>query len=389
MLFPFLNIIQTIHNLVYIKLYVELLEVYFYIANSVDNEFFIYFIENLYFENPIIRTNNHASRYLKFVDYFYHGDHLGSTSLTTTASGKVYEKTLYYPYGETWIEDGHAEEHDLLGYKFTGKELDEETGYYYFGARYYDPQISSWISTDPALGDVINDSKQHSRLTRKTALYTYSMLNPLKFVDPDGKDEWAAKYMSVQDVAQAQRNGNANFFVPTFDASGNITGQFNFAQGANDGQDGSVVTTGTNQGLMYETPQGGIGRILRTDVFEGLSDNGRNGNPTRLMQLKGLGNRIGAGIIDVANTVFRFNVNGGGNRQTATEEIRNGSAGYRTNTGRTEDVNASNNPPNVLIMRQRPDNDARGATDPANAHQNQTPNSLVGENINSFPFVVP
>ena len=42
-----------------------------------------------------------------------------------------------------------------LPFKFTGKERDEETGLYYYGARYLDPRTSRWLSTDPALTDYI------------------------------------------------------------------------------------------------------------------------------------------------------------------------------------------------------------------------------------------
>ena len=45
---------------------------------------------------------------------------------------------------------------EFLPYKFTAKELDEETGLYYYGARYLDPKYSMWISTDPALGEYIS-----------------------------------------------------------------------------------------------------------------------------------------------------------------------------------------------------------------------------------------
>ena len=34
-------------------------------------------------------------------------------------------------------------------YKFNGKEKDEETGLYYYGARYYSPELSMWLSVDP------------------------------------------------------------------------------------------------------------------------------------------------------------------------------------------------------------------------------------------------
>jgi len=36
-----------------------------------------------------------------------------------------------------------------FNYKFNGKELDAESGMYYYGARYYDPRISIWMSVDP------------------------------------------------------------------------------------------------------------------------------------------------------------------------------------------------------------------------------------------------
>ncbi|TWI78860.1 RHS repeat-associated protein [Treponema putidum] len=44
---------------------------------------------------------------------------------------------------------------DKLPFRFTGKELDEETGLYYYGARYLDPKYSRWLSGDPALGEYI------------------------------------------------------------------------------------------------------------------------------------------------------------------------------------------------------------------------------------------
>ena len=61
-------------------------------------------------------------------------------------------------------------------YKFNGKELDPQTGYYYYGARYYDPVVSRWLSVDP--------------LTEKypgLSPYNYTANNPVMLVDPDGK----------------------------------------------------------------------------------------------------------------------------------------------------------------------------------------------------------
>ena len=56
------------------------------------------------------------------------------------------------------------------------KELDEETGLYYYGARYYDPRMSLWLGTDPMQGKYPGIST-----------YAYCMGNPVKFVDPDGR----------------------------------------------------------------------------------------------------------------------------------------------------------------------------------------------------------
>ena len=60
-------------------------------------------------------------------------------------------------------------------FKFNGKELDEETGLYYYGARYYDPKISIWLSVDPLVEAFPNWNP-----------YNYTMQNPINLVDPTG-----------------------------------------------------------------------------------------------------------------------------------------------------------------------------------------------------------
>ena len=63
-------------------------------------------------------------------------------------------------------------------HSFTGKELDEETGYSYFGARYYDPAVlAAWLSVDPM-------SDKYPSISP----YAYCAWNPLRLVDPAGKD---------------------------------------------------------------------------------------------------------------------------------------------------------------------------------------------------------
>jgi RHS repeat-associated protein len=85
-------------------------------------------------------------------------------------------------------------------YLFTAKELDEETGLYYFGARYYDPRTSVWQSGDPILGKYLPSAGRSdpSKLPgmggvfapTNLALYSYSHLNPVRYIDPDGLATW-------------------------------------------------------------------------------------------------------------------------------------------------------------------------------------------------------
>ena len=65
--------------------------------------------------------------------YFYHPDHLGSSSYVTDLNGKPYEHLQYFPFGESWVEQNSNVQR--TPYLFTAKELDEETKLYYFGAR--------------------------------------------------------------------------------------------------------------------------------------------------------------------------------------------------------------------------------------------------------------
>ncbi|MCX2739501.1 SpvB/TcaC N-terminal domain-containing protein [Pontibacter anaerobius] len=107
--------------------------------------------------------------------YFFHPDHLGSSSFITDASGEVYQHLEYFAFGETFVEE-HSNTH-RTPYLFNGKELDEETGLYYYGARYYDPRTSIWQSLDPLAEKYPGWSP-----------YSYTFNNPILFKDPDGRD---------------------------------------------------------------------------------------------------------------------------------------------------------------------------------------------------------
>jgi RHS repeat-associated protein len=138
----------------------------------------------------------------KAKQYWYHSDHLGSAQLITNVEGEEYERIEYTPYGELWVERASAASNIDIPYRFTGKERDEETGLYYYGARYLDPKTSRWLSADPALNDYIpgapiNDEvrKRNNNLpgmggvfnTVNLHLYHYAGNNPVKYTDPNGR----------------------------------------------------------------------------------------------------------------------------------------------------------------------------------------------------------
>jgi RHS repeat-associated protein len=107
--------------------------------------------------------------------YYYHSDHLGSASLITNLDGEVVQHVEYVPFGDVFIEERNNTWN--TPYLFNAKELDEETGLYYYGARYYDSRTSVWLSTDPLQEKYPNIST-----------YAYALLNPVKFIDPNGME---------------------------------------------------------------------------------------------------------------------------------------------------------------------------------------------------------
>ena len=120
------------------------------------------------------KNNFQESDAYEKMQFYYHPDHLGSSSYITNLDGEVVQHIEYVPFGEVFVE----ERNNIWNtpYLFNAKEFDEETGLYYYGARYYDPRVSLWISTD------ISEEKYPFSST-----YCYAENNPIKFIDPDGK----------------------------------------------------------------------------------------------------------------------------------------------------------------------------------------------------------
>ena len=107
------------------------------------------------------------------MQFYYHPDHLGSSSYITNLDGEVAQHIEYVPFGEVFIEERNNTWN--TPYLFNAKELDEETGLYYYGARYYEPRLSLWMSTDP----MQEKYPQHTS-------YLFVGSNPVNAIDPDG-----------------------------------------------------------------------------------------------------------------------------------------------------------------------------------------------------------
>ena len=103
---------------------------------------------------------------------FYLTDALGSTIALTDAGGNIQQRYAYDPYGGYAASNAGSTNNP---YTYTGRE-DDQTGLYYYRARYYSPQMMRFISEDPlGLGGGLN-------------VYAYVAGNPINFVDPFGLD---------------------------------------------------------------------------------------------------------------------------------------------------------------------------------------------------------
>lgn len=119
-------------------------------------------------------------------------DQLGSSRVEVDASGALLTYEEYHPYGTTAFRaSSGASGFAPKRYRYTGKERDEETGLYYYGARYYPPWLARWTACDSSRADGLNR-------------YTYVRCNPTTFNDPDGR--------KAEDIEVKTRHGTLQIF---------------------------------------------------------------------------------------------------------------------------------------------------------------------------------
>ncbi len=160
--------------------------------------------------------------------YYYHPDHLGSTSAMSDASGAVAGSIQYFPFGETRASSVPT------SFLYTSQEFDDETVLYNYNARFYNPSLGRFISADTIVPLPANPQS----LNR----YSYVMNNPVKYTDPSGHnlldDLSNVEKHARREVNRASRNTTngylVNFFVdPTLGhyMIGQTTGGRNYIAG--------------------------------------------------------------------------------------------------------------------------------------------------------------
>ena len=138
---------------------------------------------NLIYENNILKQILIDGGYITFNGstpqyHFYLKDHLGNNRVVVNASGTVEQVNHYYPFGGLMGESTNG---DVQRYKYNGKELDRMNGldWYDYGARHMDAVLGRWSSMEPLYKDYYDVSP-----------YVYTLNNPVRNIDPDGKSVW-------------------------------------------------------------------------------------------------------------------------------------------------------------------------------------------------------
>jgi RHS repeat-associated protein len=147
--------------------------------------------------------------------YYYHPDHLGSASWITDSAGKAIQHLQYLPFGETRVDQRATGSNWSTRYSFSAKEKDEESGYGYFGARYYDSDLSIWISVDPMASEYPSFSA-----------YCYTMNNPIKLVDPNGMEVIIGGEAAAAYHAEVQKGAAALGIQTTMDRNGKLSAEY-------------------------------------------------------------------------------------------------------------------------------------------------------------------
>jgi len=143
---------------------------------------------------------------------FQLSDHLGSSSVTTNASGAKVASALYKAFGETRYTTGSL----YTDYKFTGQREESALGIYFFVARWFDPSLGRFLSPDT----IVPTSTQGTQAWDR---YAFVNNNPVRYNDPTGhvadetsEDDPCTYYGQNSDECMAMTGGNSGTVTTSF-----------------------------------------------------------------------------------------------------------------------------------------------------------------------------
>lgn len=157
---------------------------------------------------------------------YQHSDHLGSCSVETTDTGALISFEEYYPYGGTSFQStSSSSQVSAKRYRYNGKEKDEETDLYYYGARYYISWLGRWMNCDP-LYDRYSSLNAEDRagfdLKELLNLYRYCLNNPVTYIDSKGMNSEEPQKKQPEPAEKQKKEPVSNLVV---DADGDETYQ--------------------------------------------------------------------------------------------------------------------------------------------------------------------
>ena len=125
---------------------------------------------------------------------YYLTDQVDSVKVVTNDAGMVVTSHEYLPFGEDWITEGDTKNAP----KYNSQELDKESGYYFYNARHYDPEIARFVTPDTVIDGELS--------TQGWNRFAYVHNNPIRYKDPTGH---AGEEQSSQSTAESSNSASS------------------------------------------------------------------------------------------------------------------------------------------------------------------------------------
>ena len=202
------------------------------------------YLENKVYKNGVLSRILFDGGYIENDTYhYYERDHLGNNiAVISGSNGSLKQSNLYYPFGLPMAE-GTITEHNVQPYKYNGKEFQTALGLnqYDYGARFYDPAIGRFMTVDPL-------AEKYYWISP----YAYCLNNPIKYIDPDGRDVWELDE-SGNIINRIEDKTQDAFFMVAKDADGNYQRTYTTDADGNKNYNSISFDYGTVKSVKEET----------------------------------------------------------------------------------------------------------------------------------------